>query len=118
MIIKNERLKRSILSALADIELQKILDAAMSGPKSVNQIMRETKIPHTSAYRKIKWLLEEKLLVVDKIEITDDGKKSSLFSTALKSFSIKYEYNTIVIEAEQNFDILRKIAEKYFSLDQ
>ena len=43
MIIKNERLKRSILSALADIELQKILDAAMSGPKSVNQIMRETK---------------------------------------------------------------------------
>ena len=62
MIIKNERLKRSILSALADIELQKILDATMSGPKSVNQIMRETKIPHTSAYRKIKWLLEEKLL--------------------------------------------------------
>lgn len=117
MLIKNERLKRAILGALADTELQKILDASMYQSKSVNDIILETNVSHTTAYRKIKWLVEEKLLIVDKIEITEDGKKSSLFRTILKSFNVSYDYNNVVIEAEQNFDTLRKITEKFFSLE-
>src|SRR5207245_6868385 len=116
MLIKNERLKRAILAALADTELQKILDASMYQSKSINQIILETKVSHTTAYRKIKWLIEEKLLIVDKIEITEEGKKSSLFRTVLKSFNVKYEYNNVVIESEQNVDTLKKITEKFFSL--
>jgi len=116
MIIKSERLKRAILTALADIELQKILDVVMHQSKSVNQIIHETNVSHTTAYRKMRWLAEEKLLIVDKIEITEDGKKSSLFRTVLKSFNVKYEYNNVVIEAEQNVDTLRKITENFFSL--
>jgi DNA-binding transcriptional ArsR family regulator len=116
MLIKSEKLKLAILAALADTELQKILNAAMHQSKSVNQIIRETNLSHTTAYRKIKWLLDEKLLIIDKIDITEDGKKSSLFRTILKSFNVRYEYNNVVIEAEQNFDTLRKITEKFFSL--
>ena len=117
MIIKGERLKLAILSALDDIELQKILDAAMYQSKSANQIILETNISHTTAYRKIRLLVEEKLLIIDKIEITEDGKKSSLFRTILKSFSVKYEYNNVVIEAEQNVDT-QKVTEWFFSLDE
>ena len=117
MIVKNERSKRAILVALSETELQKILDATMFNSKSVGQIIRDTEIPHTAAYRKIGWLLEEKLLVADKIDITEDGKKSSLFRTVLKSFNIKYEYNNVIIEAEQNFDTLKKITERFFSLE-
>ena len=117
MIIRNEKSKRAILAALADKELQRILDAAMFDSKSVNQIIKDTGIPHTSVYRKIKWLLDERLLVVDKIEITEDGKKYSLLRTVLKSFNVKYEYNSVVIDAEQNFDTLRKVTKLFFSLD-
>lgn len=116
MIVKGERLKRAILAVLADKELQKILDAAMYQSKSANQIIRETNVSHSTTYRKIRWLADEKLLIVDKIEITEDGKKSSLFRTVLKSFNVRYEYNTIVIEAEQNYDTLRKITEDFFTL--
>jgi hypothetical protein len=64
-------------------------------------------------------LLEiEKLLIVYKIEITEEGKKSSLFRTVLKSFNVKSEYNNVVIEVEQNVDRLKKITEKFFSLDK
>ena len=87
-------------------------------PKSGNQIVRETDISHTTAYRKIKWLVEEGLLIVDKIQVTEEGKKSSFFRTVLKSFTVKYEYNNVVIEAEQNVDSLKKITEKFFSLDE
>ena len=118
MIIKGERLKCAILAALADTDLQKILDAVMYKSKSGNQIIKETNISHTTAYRKIKWLVEEKLLIIDKIEITEDGKKSSFFRTTLKSFNVKYGYNNVIIEAEQNVDTLKKITERFFSLDK
>jgi hypothetical protein len=88
----------------------------MHQSKSVIQIVRETGVSHSTAYRKIKWLIEEKLLIVDKIDITEEGKKSSFFRTILKSFNVKYEYNNVAIEAEQNVDTLRKITEKFFSL--
>jgi len=117
MIIKGERLKLAILSVLDDIELQKILDAAMYQSKSADQLILETNISHITAYKKIRWLVEEKLLIIDKIEITEDGKKSSLFRTILKSFSVKYEYNNVVIEAEQNVDT-QKVTEWFFSLDE
>jgi predicted methyltransferase len=118
MIVNSERLKHAILAALADTDLQRILDATMYNSKSVNEIIRETNLPHTTAYRKIKWLVEEKLLVVDKIEITDEGKKSSLFHTILKSFNVKYEYNKVIVEAEKNFDTLKRTTERLFSLDE
>jgi predicted methyltransferase len=116
MIVKGERLKRAILLALADTELQSIMDAAVYQSKSVNQIIQESNVSHSTAYRKIRWLVEEKLLIIDKIEITEDGKKSSLFRTTLKSFNIKYEDSNLLVEAEQNFDTLRKITENFFTL--
>ena len=116
MIVKGERLKRAILLALADTELQRIMDAAVYQSKSVNQIIQESNVSHSTAYRKIRWLVEEKLLLVEKIEITEDGKKSSLFRTTLKSFNIKYEHNNLLMEAEQNFDTIRKITENFFTI--
>ena len=116
LVLKSEKIKRAVLTALADSEMVKILDAAMHQSKSVIQIVRETGVSHSTAYRKIKWLIEEKLLIVDKIDITEESKKSSFFRTILKSFNVKYEYNNVVIEAEQNVDTLRKITEKFFSL--
>jgi hypothetical protein len=56
MIIKSDRLKCAIVAALADTDLQKILDAAIYQSKSGNQIIKETNISHTTAYKKIRWL--------------------------------------------------------------
>jgi DNA-binding Lrp family transcriptional regulator len=103
---------------LADIDLQKILNVVMYQSKSANEIAKETDISHTTLYRKIKWLVDEKLLIVDKIIITEEGKKSSLFRTVLKSFNVKYEYNSVIVEAEQNVDTLRKVTERFLSLDE
>ena len=116
MIVKVERLKRAILLALADSELQKIMDAALYQSKSVSQIVQETNVSHSTAYRKIRWLVDEKLLIVDKIGITENGQKLSLFRTTLKSFNIKYGHNNLLMEAEQNFDTVRKITENFFTL--
>jgi hypothetical protein len=96
----------------------KIMDRVMDHSKSFNDITRENdNIPRTTAFRKIKWLLDEGLLIVDKIVITPSGKKFSLYHTTLKTINVKYEKNDVLVEAEQNFDIAKKWIDKFFSLD-
>ena len=61
--------------------------------------------PHTTAFRKTKWLLNNEFLIVDKVIITPAGKKFSFYHSALKAINVKYENNNVIVEAEQNFDI-------------
>jgi hypothetical protein len=116
MQLENEKIKKAILTALADPEMVSIINSTMYQSKSVYDIIMETKMPHTTAYRKIKWLVEQDLLVVDRICITDEGKKYSLFLSVFGSIVVKYENFKIMIEAEQNIDPVNRLTERFFSL--
>ena len=118
MIVQGKRAKKAILTALADEEMTKILDSVMYNSKSIVDISREQNIPHTTCYRKTKWLLNEGLIIVDKIVITPEGKKYCLYHSVLKSISVKYESNNVIIEAEQNFDIIKKTMARFYSLER
>ena len=117
MILDSQK-KEAILTALADPEAVSIINSTMNQSKSVSDIIRETNVPHTTAYRKIKWLVDEKLLVVDKVLINDEGKKYSLFHSVFRSITVKYENNKILIDAEQNIEPLNRLTERFFSLGQ
>jgi response regulator of citrate/malate metabolism len=108
---------RVVLTTLADNEMMKILDSAMKQSKSANEILKETHISHSTCWRKIKWLLNEGLIILDKIIITPDGKKFSLYHSTLKSITIKYEDTNVVVETEPNSSITKKSIMKFFSLD-
>ena len=116
MIVKSHGLKRAVLTALADEEMVKIMNCVMYNSKSFNDIVLEN-IPRTTTFRKIKWLLNQHILIVDKIIITEAGKKFSLYHSTLKAISVRYENKAVIVEAEQNFDIAKKWIEKFFSLD-
>ena len=117
MILDSQK-KKAILTALADPEAVSIINSTMNQSKSASDIIRETNVPHTTAYRKIKWLVDEKLLVVDKVLINDEGKKYSLFHSIFRSIIVKYENNTILVDAEQNIEPLNRLTERFFSLGQ
>ncbi|MGQ0795763.1 MAG: hypothetical protein ACT4N5_06245 [Nitrosopumilaceae archaeon] len=117
MIIENEKFKQSILDVIADKEMVKIIDHATFRAVSVIDIIKETGIPHTTAYRKINWMLKEGILTVERIHITPEGKKNSMFRSTLKSINAKYEHGRIIVEADYNVDVREKIAERFFSLD-
>jgi predicted transcriptional regulator len=116
LIISSHKLKQAILSALADEEIVKILSCSMYRAIPVNNIIKECNIPHTTAYRKINWLLDKGLLLVDKIEVTSDGKKYSLVRSVLKSLHVRYDYDSLTVEAEYNLDAAEKFTERFLSL--
>jgi|SRR5215510_4578879 len=116
MILEGQKIKNAVLTALADPELVSIIDSTMYQSKSVWEIIMETKMPHTTAYRKIKWLVDEKLLITDRISISAEGKKFSLFHSVYRSMVVRYENNKILIEAEQNIDPVNRLTERFFSI--
>ena len=117
MIVESQRAKKAILAALADEEMTKILDSIMYHSKSIADITRENNIAHTTCYRKTKWLINEGLVSVDKIVITPEGKKFSLYYSVFKSINVKYESNNVIVEAEQNFDIVKRAMARFYSLE-
>jgi hypothetical protein len=117
MIVESQRAKKAILAALADEEMTKILNSVMYHSKSIADITRENNIAHTTCYRKTKWLINEGLVSVDKIVITPEGKKFSLYFSVFKSINVKYESNNVIVEAEQNFDIVKRSMARFYSLE-
>ena len=116
VIVMQDRFKHAILTALADNEMVKILDCATFRPTSVNEVIRDTGISHSTAYRKIKWMLEEGLLFTEKISITDDGKKFSLFRSTLRSIVTRYDQGKMTVQVEYNINVVERTAERLFSL--
>ena len=117
MEIKDKKRKNVILSALADDEMIKILNSTKTEAKSALMIMKLHDISHSTAYRKIKWLLENGLLVVEKIKITDDGKKVSLLRSTLGSVNISYD-DEVEIQIKENLNKVQLTANQVFSMEE
>ena len=115
-VVDRPRFRQAILSVLADIEAVKILECGTPSCKSINEIIRQTAIPHSTAYRKIKWMTDEGLLFTEKMDITPDGKKFSMVRSTVKSVGVAYDQGNITVTVEYNINTFEKIAERLFSL--
>jgi DNA-binding HxlR family transcriptional regulator len=117
MIVSDDKFKEAILASLGDKEAMKIIDAVLARPKSMTEISRETKISHTTVFRKTKWMLDNGLLIVEKMNITPDGKKTSLFRSLWRSILARYEFGSMQVELQQNINQAEVITGRMFSID-
>jgi len=117
MIIHNENFKQAILEALSDEEIIKILNSTKKEAKSAIEIMKLYEISHSTVYRKIKWMLDNGLLVVVKIKITDDGKKYSLLKSTIEFAKITYNDGKVTVDIKENASKLSLTAKQFLSLE-
>jgi hypothetical protein len=61
-------------------------------------------------------MLEEGLLFTEKINITEDGKKFSLFRSTLRSIDTRYDQGKVTVQVEYNINVVERTAERLFSL--
>ena len=102
MIITNEKQKKAIVNALLDEYSRKILDSTIEEAKSITDIMREQDIPMTSTYRRVKLLMDNKLVKVERSMVTDDGKRYFLYLSNIKDASIRFNKGELVVEITPN----------------
>ena len=102
MIITNEKQKEAILNALLDDYSRKILDSTIDNAKSITEIIREQNIPMTSTYRRVKLLVDSKLIKVERSMVTEDGKRYYLYLSSIKNASITYNEGELIVEITPN----------------
>lgn len=105
-----------ILTVLADEELRDIFNIIKEKPVSAQEILKYTKIPHTSFYRKINWMLDNKLVIIDSVQETKDGKKYSMFRAIFNDITIKLQRDIITIETVPTIDLAETIANDFFEI--
>ena len=99
--IYDEQQKNKILEMISDEYCRKILSVTMNEHKSVNEISAETKIPISTVYRRVQMLYDGKFMRIFGT-INEDGKKSFLYKSKIKSISTFFNGDFIEIEIIPN----------------
>lgn len=116
MQVVQEEQKKAVLRALLDDQSRAIIASTVFTAKSVIDITREQKIPVTSAYRKVKELKEYGLLRVERIVLTDDGKKYELVKSTIRAASVQFDKGNLGVDVTNNIQADEKMVKRFFTL--
>lgn len=118
MRVEEEDRKKAVIQALLDDQSRLVLESTMLVPKSVIDVTREQNIPITSAYRKVKELKQFGLLKVERIVLTEDGKKYELLRSAIRSASVQFSKGTLEVDVASNVEADEKMVKRFFTLKE
>ena len=98
-VIKIEEVERKdrLLEIVSDKYCRAILESIMDIPKSVIEIMAETKIPMSTTYRRIQMLHDNKLVVTSGM-ITNEGKRLFLYKSKIKGIQSRFSDGKTEVE--------------------
>jgi len=82
--------------------------SAILHSKSFIDIVRETAIPQTTAFRKTKSMLNDGMIFVEKMEINSEGRKCNVYRSWLRTAYVKYELGKVSVEVEENVSVKSK----------
>jgi hypothetical protein len=95
----------SILNALGDEISRRILTSAIASGRSVEEISVEQNLPLSTCYRRIRHLVDEGLMILERLVITPAGKRFAIYRT---SFSV-------AAEITPNLEVLDKLRTRWMS---
>ena len=88
--------KRAILTMVGNAQMRDIFMTIKNQPMTASQIIASTKIPQTTAYRKLTWLLKKGLIRGKIIKPLIQGASDMvLFYTLIKEFSYEWQSDQV-----------------------
>ena len=105
--IKDPELSKIFLESFADKDKKVILGAVMDKPLIIAKILESSKIPQTSGYRKINFLINNGLLVSNGFELTHDGKKVKEYETIFENIKVDIVKNNITVKVQLKNTLLK-----------
>ncbi len=116
MLIHDSALKKAILQAMADDCSLAILRSTTEKPCSAMEIIHAGTLPPSSVYRRISEFVNVGLLAVDKMVITKDGKKFSLYRSTIRDVRAEYKAGEIELSVSFNEDVVSKLTRLWSSM--
>ena len=110
-------LARQVVSALSDEYSSRILVSTVTKGKTVQEISLEQAIPLSSCYRKADELVEQGLLVVERVIVTMEGKRYAVYRSTFKGVKTTSDFGATTVSAELNADVAEKFRSKWSCLN-
>ena len=112
--VKDPTMARAILQAMSDDVSRRILSSTIAAAKPVEEISAESNIPPSTTYRRVQELSELGLMVVEKIVISESGKRYSMFRSAFRGVLAELDDGQLHVEVTLNEDV----ADRFYRLRQ
>lgn len=96
--INDDEVKHAILSTYGDDEFAKIINSVTEEPKIIIDVLKETKLPQTSGYRKVNWLIDHGLLIEDGVHEVNEGRKVSKYSPIFENVKIHIHKGKVSVD--------------------
>ncbi|HYA55844.1 MAG TPA: winged helix-turn-helix domain-containing protein [Nitrososphaerales archaeon] len=101
----NSEMGLVFLKAISDVPCNMIMRSAISKGKSVEEICSETGVPTSTAYRKVSELTESGLLFIERVVVSDEGKKRVVYRAAYSKVAVQCDIGNFVVESTPNTDV-------------
>jgi DNA-binding Lrp family transcriptional regulator len=106
----------SVLAALSDEFSERIIMDAIDQARTIEEISSRDRIPLSTCYRRVQKLVDDGLVVVDRIIITNSGKRYATYRSCFRSFRISADPHGVAVEAEINKDVREKIRNRHLAI--
>lgn len=116
MLIRDAVLKKTILEAMADECSLAILKGTTDRARSAMEIVHECGLPPSSVYRRISDCQAAGLLTVERIVVTDGGKKYSLYRSTVSDIRAEYKAGDVELNVSFNEDVVAKLSRLWASM--
>jgi predicted transcriptional regulator len=116
LLIHDAELKKVILEAMADECSLAILRGTTERACSAMEIIHQCALPPSSVYRRISAFVDAGLLAAERIVITKDGKKFSLYRSTVRDIRAEYKSGEFELAVSFNEDVVSKLTRLWTSM--
>ena len=102
MTLEDQFLTTTILEAFGDEDKKQILTSLLEEPRIISEVLSICKIPQTSGYRKINWLIDSGLLAAHGFITTPDGKRVNKYIPVFENIKINIVKNKVTVKVQLN----------------
>jgi DNA-binding MarR family transcriptional regulator len=95
---KDLSINLATLAQIPDKTECKIIMAISDISKTVSQICRENNLPQSSTYKKIKRLVNEGLITIERVSIDEKGKRVVFYRSKVKSLEINLQAGDVFMK--------------------
>lgn len=97
VVLEDKKLVEKILKSMGDEDKKSIFTSVIQEPRTIPDIIKISKIPQTSGYRKINALIDDGLLIPQGYLTASDGKKTMQYGAIFDDLKIMLDKNKVVV---------------------
>ena len=99
VVLEDKKLVEKILKSMGDEDKKNVVTSVIQEPRTIPDMIKISKIPQTSGYRKINALIDDGLLIPQGYVTTSDGKKIMRYGAIFDDLKITLDKNKVVVSA-------------------